>query len=316
MGSPADEEERKDDEGPQFQVKIEPFWMAKYEITWEQMQPFLDRYKVYKESQTPNAALDDADAISFPTPVYPQEAVPIYEAMGWKGKYPVADMAQIAARQYTKWLSKKTGHFYRLPTEAEWEYAARAGTSTPYSYGDSADDLGEYAWYFDNSEWDDPDRGHPKTFNGYREVGQKKPNPWGLYDMHGNVAEWVIDQYDPSHYKKFAGKTVDWREVINWPTTEYPRVVRGGHYDSDAFQCRSASRLGSSAAWKEIDPQKPKSIWWHTSAFFAGFRIIRPVNEPAEAEKLKFWEPDYADAWNVLKTSQKEVRQRVTKSSE
>ena len=254
MGSTPDEidEFQGEGEGPQITVKVDPFWMGKYEITWEQFKVFSGRYDKLKNAGVIAIPEDkQADAVSFPTPVYPQDAVPIYEAMGWGGKFPLSDITQLTAKQFTKWLTLKTGKYFRLPTEAEWEYAARAGTTTPYYFGDDPFDLEDHGYHYDNSEWDDPLRGHPKAEGrGYHEVGSLKDgkNPWGLYDMYGNVAEWVIDQYDPNHYKalkdKYGDKPIDWKDAVNWPKTEYPRVVRGGHWDSDAENCRSASRLG------------------------------------------------------------------------
>ena len=123
-----------------------------------------------------------------------------------------------AARQYTKWLSGITGNEYRLPTEAEWEYAARAGTTSAYSFGDDAAELDEYAWIDDNGDT----HTHP--------VGTKQPNPWGLYDMHGNVAEWTLDQYFPDAYAKLGNETVDARATVRWPTKLFPRVIRGGSW--------------------------------------------------------------------------------------
>ncbi len=298
MGSPATEKGRKDDEGPQIEVEIEPFWMGKYEVTWDEYDEFAKMYGLLKELKQSDLREippgREADAVSYPTPLFPQEAVPIIMRMGREGGYPAASMTQLAAKMYTKWLSKKTGHFYRLPTEAEWEYACRAGSTTAYHFGDDPDDLEEYAWYFDNSELDD-------GLGAYRKVGQKKPNAWGLYDMHGNVAEWTLDQYIPDHYKKFEGRTVSWREVIAWPTQEHPRVVRGGGWDSDAPDLRAARRIGSQfPQWSLRDPQLPKSLWWHTETFWVGFRVVRPLNEPSEEEKLKYWDPDVDRILEIL----------------
>ena len=300
MGSPEGEKGRKADEGPQVEVAIEPFWIGSHEVTWDDFIAFAEEYELLKDKGVKPIKPGEAgfaDAVSFPTPVYPQDAVPIYNAMGWGkqkdgGRFPLADCTQFNARQFCKWLSKRTGHFYRLPTEAEWEYAARAGTTTAYFFGDDASKLGEYAWFFDNSDWGDATKGHPDTGTGYRPVGLKKPNPWGLYDVYGNVAEWVQDQYAKDHYAKLAGKPVTAAQALLWPNQVFPRVVRGGHYDAEAEHCRSASRLASDKEWREQDPQEPKSAWWLTDAFMVGFRVVRPVKEPTEAEKAKFWEVD------------------------
>src|SRR5687768_13355489 len=167
-----------------------------------------------------------ADAVSRPTTPY----VEMSFGMGKDG-YPAISMTQHAANSYAKWLSSKIGQFFRLPTEAEWEYACRAGTTTVYSFGDDPAALGDYAWYSDNSDFK------------YQKVGTKKPNPWGLHDMHGNVAEWCLDEYDPEAYKKFASGTVE--NPYLRPTKPYPHVVRGGSWNDDPDKLRSAVRLGS-----------------------------------------------------------------------
>ncbi len=193
-----------------------------------------------------------------------------------KDGFPAICMTQLAAKTYCKWLSAKTGRYYRLPTEAEWEYACRAGTKTAYSFGDDPAQLGDYAWYFDNSD------------DKYHKVGLKKPNPWGLYDMHGNVAEWMLDQYIPDYYKSLAGKVS--REPWAVPRRLYPQSVRGGSWDDDPGKLRSAARRGSHKDWKQQDPQLPQSIWYFTDALFLGFRVVRPLVEPSEAEKAKLWD--------------------------
>jgi len=314
MGSPAGEKGRKDDEGPQVTVKLEPFWMAKFEVTWDQYNRFRNEYNVYSGKKiSPKGVAKDTwiDAVSIPTPLWEQDSTPILNGMGTKDGYPVADISQFAARQFTKWISKRTGRFYRLPTEAEWEYAARAGTKTAYPWGDKAAGIDDHAWYYDNSAYDDPDKGHPDTGSGYRKVGSKKPNPWGVYDLYGNVSEWVVDQYDPGHYKKLAGKEVDWRDAINWPKTLFPRVARGGNWDAEAKSCRPSARLSSSEKWRHRDPQIPKSIWWHTDAFHVGFRVVRPLKTPDMKEQVRFWEADAEDQVEVLNTSLKEVRAKI-----
>ena len=273
MGSPAGETGHKPDEGPQHRVKISPFWMGQNEVTWDQYLLFMypDDEKNLREKHDHDAAVDaTSDAITRPSKPY----VDMSFGMGKSG-YPAISMTQHAANKFCHWLSAKTGHFYRLPTEAEWEYACRAGTTTAYSFGDDPSVITNYAWFFDNSN------------SKYQKVGKKLPNPWGLYDMHGNVTEWVLDQYDPDYYKATGadGATDPW----NRATKPYPHSARGGSWDDDPVALRSAGRLGSERSWKRTDPQLPKGKWYFTDAQFIGFRIVRPLAVPSPAEMEKYW---------------------------
>lgn len=278
MGSPDDEEKRKDDEGPQHTVKIEPFWMGKHEVTWDEYDIWsfnldIQRRKLAKTEPTEYDKL--ADAVTRPTKPYTDMTF----GMG-QSKYPAICMTQHAAKMYCQWLSAKTGHYYRLPTEAEWEYACRAGTTTPYSFGDSADDIDEYAWYYENAN------------EKYQKVGKKKPNPWGLHDMHGNVSEWCLDKYEADFYNSLAAMDGVQTNPVCIPSTEYPRVARGGSWDDDADVLRSAARVSSSPEWKVQDPNLPKSVWYMTDALQVGFRVIRPLNPPsAEERAARFYDP-------------------------
>ena len=210
-----------------------------------------------------------ADVVTHPSKPY----VEMSFGMGKDG-YPAISMTQHAANKYCQWLSAKTGQFYRLPTEAEWEYACRAGTTTPYFFGDDASKLPEYGWFEQNSDFK------------YQKVGKKKPNPWGLHDMCGNVVEWVLDQYDPEYYKQGSGDIV---EPWNKATKPYPHAVRGGSWDDEATLCRSAARRGSDRSWKMQDPQLPKSIWYFSDAQWVGFRIVRPLKVPPSEVMQKCW---------------------------
>ena len=181
---------------------------------------------------------------------------------------PAVTITPFAARQYTKWLSGILGNNYRLPTEAEWEYAARAGTTTPWSFGDDAGKLEKYAWIDTNGD----SKTHP--------VGTKKPNPWGLYDMHGNVAEWTLDQYYPDAYAKLGAGPVDAKAAVRWPTKLFPRVIRGGSWLEPPAMSRSAARHPSEdREWKLSDPNIPLSPWWFTEepATAVGMRVMRPL---------------------------------------
>lgn len=263
MGSPESEEGRDSDEGPQREVGLSGFWIGKVPVTWDAFELFM-----YPERGKASSG-KRVDMVSRPTPPY----VDMTFGMGREG-YPAISMTHHAANKFCQWLSAYTGHFYRLPTEAEWEYAARAGTETRWFFGDDPDLLDEYAWSAENSGY----KTHP--------VGQKKPNPWGLYDMHGNVWEWTLDAYDSGGFTEMLGETIDpWAK----PESEYPRVVKGGSWNDEAIELRSASRKGSDRDWKMMDPQLPQSIWYHTNALWLGFRIVRPETVPSAEEMYGYW---------------------------
>ena len=254
MGSPESETGRNTDEGPQLQFTISPFWMGVYEVTHDEFDIF---FKDAGTSQNINA-----DAITRPSPQY----VDLSWDMGREGGFPANSMQQRTAVMYCKWLYHKTGIFFRLPTEAEWEYACRAGASSRYFFGENEEALEKYAWYEKNSN------------AVYHKVGQLQPNAFGLYDMLGNVAEWVMDEYDENYFTKMKGVHTD-PELK--PGSRHPRLLKGGGYTDDATALRCAARKSWLPAWNKRDPQIPKSKWWLTDAPFAGFRLVRPFVQPS-----------------------------------
>ncbi|AWW32918.1 formylglycine-generating enzyme family protein [Echinicola strongylocentroti] len=267
MGSPGDEEGRKEDEGPQRTVSVDAFWMGTHEMTWDIFELFLN--KNYEASISQKELSPEVDGLTRPSTPY----LDMTFGMGKEDK-PAIGMTQYGAIQFCKWLYTKTGKFYRLPTEAEWEYAARAGASTAYFFGNETSTLTEYAWFAENSE------------ETTHKIGQKAANPWGLYDIYGNVMEWTNDAYVPQ-YPKIA-------EVDNNPRATsdelYPRVIRGGSYISEADELRSSRRFASNAKWKQIDPQIPKSRWWFPEAPFLGIRVVRPLEQPSEEEIMAYYD--------------------------
>ena len=270
MGSPSYERNRKADEGPVHNVKVDSFWMGKFEITWDLYELFMSREIDNIKVNDKNNEVDiDVDAVSSATTPY----VEMSFGMGTVG-YPAISMTQLAASKFCEWLSAITGNYYRLPTEAEWEYACRAGSDKPFSFDDN-DKISEYAWYEGNSA------------DSYHKVGQKKPNSWGLHDMHGNVSEWTLDQYKPTSYQN-NNKNIIINPLVK-ATKLYPRVVRGGSFMSKSYRLRSSARLASNKEWKKQDPQIPRSLWWHTDAQFLGFRIIRPYKTPSSEDQKKYW---------------------------
>jgi len=306
-----------------YQVQVEPFWMGKYEITWAEYKQYMALYDTLKRLEAlrekladarakagVKAALkgypklserlgrkdDPADAITAPTKLYDPSFT--YK-LGEDPRQPASTMTQYSARQYTKWLSGLTGQVYLLPTEAQWEHAALAGAKTAWHFGDDAKKLGDYAWYFDNAD------------ETTHKVGQKTPNPWGLYDMHGNVGEWTLDQMVKDRDAKLAGKKLSVAEAVSWPTKEDPRIIKGGHWDDDAEKCTVASRmLSASEDWKDEDPNLPLSPWWFTTdpARGVGFRILRPLESPGKEFLTKAWNVDSESVRNDVGDRLKEGR--------
>ena len=280
MGSPENEPLRKSDEGPQRKVKVSPFFMGEYEVTWDQFWAFYN--ETMSEGRTPpseiyaNNTREDIDAVSGPTPPF---GIP---DQGWgMGDRPAITMTHYSAETFCQWLSLKTGRKYRLPTEAEWEYAARGGTSTPYFFEGNPKKLSNegflksifkadttgingYAVYVNNSG------------NRSQEPSKVKANPFGLKNMIGNVMEYCSDWYSENAYSSLQDGATDPKGPSEG--TEY--VVRGGLYSSDAADLRSAARSHTEHdAWLRTDPQNPKSIWWYSDIKGIGFRVVCEVPE-------------------------------------
>ena len=256
MGSTARPEEQ-----PPHKVRLDAFWMQAHEVTWDSYLMFMFTDQA-KESDNPDPLVD---ALSRPT-------APHLEMSFGRGNdgFPAISMTQHAANKYAQWLSAKAGEFYRLPTEAEWEYACRAGTEAGPA------PLDEHAWYAKNSTTPQFPRGT------YHKIGSKKPNAWGLYDILGNVMEWTLDQYAPY---------TDAAQENPWvkSTESYPHAVRGGSWNDDAAKVTCTARVASDESWKKRDPQLPKSVWYMTDAQWLGFRLVRPEKLPTAEEMYRAW---------------------------
>jgi formylglycine-generating enzyme required for sulfatase activity len=257
MGSAASEKGRDKDEGPQRNVQLSGFWMSEHEVTFGEWDAF------FKNMEIPQTKSVAVDAVSRPTAQY----IDLTWGMGRDAKQPTNSMSQQAALMYCKWLYEETGVFYRLPTEAEWEYACRAG-------GTETTSISEVGYFKGNSE------------GKFHKTAVLKPNAWGLYDMLGNVSEWTLDQYDPEGYQKMEDGVKD---PFVPPASKYPKVVKGGSYLDEQDELRCANRIASDASWNVRDPQIPKSKWWLTDGMFVGFRIVRPAQDPSKDEIKRFF---------------------------
>lgn len=289
----------KADERPAVEIEVSPMWVAKTEIRWAEYKEYMKLYSIFKEFEAAGKRLvtpdNLSDAITAPTELYDSSFTYEY---GEEPNQPAITMTQYAAQQYTKWLSLITGQQYRLPTEAEWEYACRGGSKSAYCWGDSVDDAGEYAWFIDNTD------------DSLPMVGTKKPNAFGLHDMHGGVAEWTVNQYTQDGHvalmKLLSEKgSLNATDAVAWPTESSPCVVRGGSWEMEVADLRSSARLGSDdESWKEEDPNFPRSPWWFTSdpARGVGFRLFRSYRELDKPTIRKFWEASAPNTINEVET--------------
>lgn len=283
VGSPSDESGRRPDEGPQARVTLKPYWMAAKEVSWNEYKMFesLDRkFRGENRKISRRKPLSDVDAIAAPTPLYDVEFAHEYG----NDSFPAVSMSHFGAMQYTKWLTLTTKNQYRLPTEVEWEHACRAGTATRYSFGNDDVQLPKYARF---DQFDDD------TVEGPLPVGSLEPNPWGLHDMHGNVAEWVIDQYASNAWEELPRRLNAPGPVAMFGNDVYPRAYKGGSWMDSADFVRSAVRFGSSDELNEYDPELPQSAHWMASdaARGIGFRVVRSL-EPESPEVIaRFWNP-------------------------
>ncbi|MCF0172759.1 MAG: SUMF1/EgtB/PvdO family nonheme iron enzyme [Bacteroidales bacterium] len=280
MGSNENEPLRRDDEGPVRKVTVSSFFMAETEITWDQFWAFYG--ETMSEGRTPpskiyaNNSRPDVDAVSGPTPPYgaPDQ--------GWgAGSRPAITMQHYAAETFCQWLSLKTGHKYRLPTEAEWEYAVRGGTDTPYWFEGSPKKYSDEGFWRKFSSADTTIIASCAIYsansgNRTGEPASVAANPFGLKNMLGNVMEYCSDWYAADAYSQMADGAVD----PKGPATGTEYVVRGGYYASDAKELRCAARAHTETArWLTTDPQNPKSIWWYSDIKGIGFRVVCEVPE-------------------------------------
>jgi cytochrome c nitrite reductase small subunit len=278
MGSPVDEPFRQIDESPVREVTVSSFYMSEVEVVWSDYEAF------FRETRSegridPSVIMERnrnaVDAVSGPTPFYGQVD------QGWGfGKSPAITMSHYAAQVYCQWLSLKTGKKYRLPTEAEWEYAARAGTTTPYFFDGNPKKFTRDRWW--NSIFG-VDTAMINSYIIYAEnsggrtqhADKVVPNPFGLKNMLGNVMEYCSDWYSENAYSETSDRVTD----PKGPEDGTEHVVRGGSFSSDAKDLRVAKRdYSHTEEWLKTDPQSPKSIWWLSDCVKIGFRVVCECN--------------------------------------
>jgi formylglycine-generating enzyme required for sulfatase activity/nitrate/TMAO reductase-like tetraheme cytochrome c subunit len=270
MGAVEGDKFAEADELPVREVEISPFFMGEIEVTWDE---YLTWYAqtAGERTSTEEGGAAGIDGLSGATAPYGNPD------QGWgKSKRPAITMTHYAAGQYCEWLSLVTGKKYRLPTEAEWEYAARGGTSGVYFFEGDVKDYAEvglksklfgvdtavinsYAVYIENSG------------GRSQQPDYVWPNPFGLKNMLGNVAEFCKDVYLEDAYSQYPGPVTD--PLVTEGGHEY--VVRGGSFLSTALELRVSDRNRTNTdAWLKTDPQIPKSKWWYSDCDYVGFRVV------------------------------------------
>ncbi|MDH3290907.1 MAG: SUMF1/EgtB/PvdO family nonheme iron enzyme [Gemmatimonadota bacterium] len=284
MGSPESEPYRRADEGPVHSVAVDSVWMGRIEVTWDEFEAWYRATRSEGRSDTRLMEDEGVDAITGATPPY------VPPDQGWgKGDRPAITMTYHAAEQYCRWLSQVTGKHYRLPTEAEWEYAARGGSDGPYFFEGSPTKYTERRWrnrvLGRNTVVLDSFVIHRGNSNGRTQPPSLvTANPFGLRNMLGNVREFTADWYAADTYERGAGDGA----VPNprGPDTGTERVVRGGSFRSDPADVRSAARDHTrSRACFMTDPQVPKSRWWYSDCLDIGLRVVRAVAQPSDEER-------------------------------
>ncbi len=275
FGSSENDEYKKDYETPEVEVSLNQFWIGKAEITWNEYYAFMKETGTEgrTEDQIIKSRLNNVDVISGPTPPYGDPG------QGWgKENRPAITMTYYAANKYCEWLSKKTGKKYRLPTEAEWEYAASANSKGVYFFDGNPSDytsegfwksifgadtniINSYCIYKENS------------MNKTHTPNSVKPNQYGLVNMLGNVKEFCSDYYSENIHDIYKNQ----KDLQNpkGPGSGNEFVIRGGSYLSDAADLRISARdFTNQKTWLRTDPQIPKSLWWYSDCKDVGFRVV------------------------------------------
>ncbi len=273
IGSPEKEQMRKADEGPQKEIKLSPFFMAEIEVTWDAYLAFYSATAAEgRSTDTEGSRTEtDVDAISGPTPPYGQPD------QNWGlGNRPAITMSYHSAETFCKWLTQVTGKTYRLPTEAEWEFAARGGTETPFFIEGNPKDFGEKGFIGKMFGKGSNEINNFIVFNSNSNLKTAEPenieaNPFGLKNMLGNTAEYCSDWYAEDAYQQLQDGTTN----PKGPASGDEHVIRGGSFKSEIGEVRSAARdFTKSTAWMKTDPQMPKSIWWLSDCNYISFRVI------------------------------------------
>jgi len=265
MGSTYSAVNSGEDERPIHHVELDAFWIAEHEITQELYQLFLDRSVDHLRRDGVKNPMIIVDVDQIPRPPIPAMDSTRVQV---PGTHPAVNMTQAEASAFCEWLSAMTGAYYRLPTEAEWEYACRAHRESEYHF-DKTESVDIYAWNRFSSN------GSAHAVKG------KKPNRWKLYDMLGNVAEWTLDHYATRGYDnhKIRNPTILLEE-------DAPAVVRGGSWLKHPSSLRCGAREALDPRWEEYDEPQERA---HKSES-VGFRVVRPYFMPnTPEEQTSYW---------------------------